>query len=721
MRLTGHFALTITTLGILLSGTLAQAQFPQAQQPPYDQNAPAEQDPDSPNHGAARLSVMMGDVSIRRGDNGDFVAAVVNAPLVVGDRVLTGPTGRAEVQFDSANMIRLAAGSEIRIAELAYHRYQIQLARGVATFRVLRPSSADVEVSTPQASIRPKNEGVYRLAVGDDGQSEITVRAGEVEVFTPRGAETLAPGRTMQMRGSVSEPEFQVVAANGEDEWDGWNRERDRVLMRSVSARYVSPDVYGAEDLDDHGRWVSDPTYGHVWAPQVAPGWAPYQAGRWAWEDYYGWTWVSADPWGWAPYHYGRWFNSPSFGWCWYPGGIGFGVRHYWSPALVGFVGFGGGVGVGFGFGHVGWIPLAPFERFHPWYGRGGYYGGGFGGRTIVNNVNIYNSYRNARVTNAVTHIDRAGFSSGGFGRPYTGNLQQASVLHGQLPFTPNRSSMQLSNRSVNPASFSRASNNTQFFSSRQAGQVNRSGFGQASGGLGSQSSQGSSRRFGQPSTGGAGFNQPGSTNNSASRGNWGRFGDPSTRTAPAQQNRSAVSPGSNGGNWQRFNSNPTQQSPSSNSGYRSSPQSMRMNPPMVRERSAPAAPSYGGGFQRNSGNFSRPSDSGGFRSAPQVQQRDSAPAMRQQQSAPAAPSYGGGFQRNSGNFSRPSDSGGFRSAPQVQRYSAPPMRQQSAPVQHFSGGGGGGGFHGGGSAPASHSSGNNGGGHQSGGGSHRR
>jgi hypothetical protein len=542
----------------------------------------------------------------------------------------------------------------------------------VATFRVLRPQSADVEVSTPQASIRPKNEGVYRLAVGDDGQSEITVRAGEVEVFTPRGAETLYPGRTMQMRGTVSEPEFQVVAANGEDEWDGWNRERDRVLMRSVSARYVSPDIYGAEDLDDHGRWVSDPTYGHVWAPQVAPGWAPYQAGRWVWEDYYGWTWVSADPWGWAPYHYGRWFNSPAFGWCWYPGGIGFGVRHYWSPALVGFVGFGGGFGVGFGFGHVGWIPLAPFERFHPWYGRGGY-GGGFGGRTVVNNVNIYNSYRNARVTNAVTHIDRAGFSSGGFGRPYTGNLQQASVLRGQLPFTPSRSSMQLSNRSVNPASFSRASNNTQFFSSRQAGQVSRSGFGQGSAGAGSQSSQGSWRRFGQPSTGGAGINA-GSTNNSTSRGNWGRFGDPSTRTAPAQQqNRSAFSSGSNGGNWQRFNSSPTQQRPSSgnfgapsgNSGYRSSPQSMRMNPPMVRERSAPAAPAYNGGFQRNSGNFSRPS-------APQVQQR----------------------------------------------YSAPPMRQQSAPAPHYSGGGGG---YRGGSAPSSHSSGGGGGGHQSSGGSHRR
>ncbi len=591
MRLTRYSAAKVAAL-ISFCAVLAFAQPPQ--QPPL-QNAPEDVDPDSPNHGAARISVMNGDVSVRRGDNGDFVAAVVNAPLVVGDRVLTGPNGRAEVQFDSANMIRVAPNSEIRLAELAYRHYQIQLARGVATFRVLRPSKAEVEVSTPQASIRPKREGVYRLAVRDDGQSEITVRVGEVEVFTPRGAETLYAAKTMMMRGTVSEPEFQVVAANGDDEWDGWNRERDRILMSSRSPRYVNPDVYGTEDLDRYGRWVPDPSYGNVWAPQVPPGWAPYQAGRWVWVDYYGWTWVSYDPWGWAPYHYGRWFRSPVFGWCWYPGGLGFGVRSYWSPALVGFVGFGGGVG--FGFGGVGWIPLAPFERFNPWYGRG-FYGGGFRGGAIVNNVNIYNTYRNARVINAVTTVDRAGFASGAAGRPFTGNLSQASLVRGQVPVTPNRASMQLSNRPVSQASISHASSNTRFFSSsRQGTQPNRSSFGQASGSAGSQSAQGGWRQFGQPGAGGANSaqarmaSQP-AQSSAVSRGGWSRFGDPAARPAQATQNRAAPQSGSAGS--QRFNG--SAQSSSGPANNRSTPQSVRISPPMVRERSAPAPRSSGSG-----------------------------------------------------------------------------------------------------------------------------
>src|SRR5439155_12566866 len=234
-----------------------QPPQPPPQQQQQDDDAP---DPDAANHGVARISVMNGDVSVRRGDDGDFVAAAINAPLVVGDRVLTGPNSRAEVQFDWANMIRIAPDTEIRLAELADRHYQIQLARGLATFRVLRASEADVEVSTPQVSIRPKNQGIYRLTVRDDGQSEVTVRSGEVEVFTPRGVETLHAGKTMQMRGTASDPEFQVVSAYGDDDWDRWNANRDRDLQRAASPRYVNRDIYGTEDLDPYGQWVTDPS-----------------------------------------------------------------------------------------------------------------------------------------------------------------------------------------------------------------------------------------------------------------------------------------------------------------------------------------------------------------------------------------------------------------------------------------------------------------------------
>src|SRR5438046_1272966 len=74
------------------------------------------------------------------------------------------------------------------------------------------------------------------------------------------------------------------------------------------SARDVSREVIGHEDLDDYGDWRETGPYGAVWVPRsMIVGWAPYRYGHWAWVDPWGWTWIDDAPWGFAPFHYGRW------------------------------------------------------------------------------------------------------------------------------------------------------------------------------------------------------------------------------------------------------------------------------------------------------------------------------------------------------------------------------------------------------------------------------
>src|ERR1700738_2922376 len=76
------------------------------------------QDPDGqqyePGRAVARISVLNGDVSVRRGDSGDVVAAALNAPLMADDRVLTASSSRAEVQLYSSNLIRIGPNVEVR-------------------------------------------------------------------------------------------------------------------------------------------------------------------------------------------------------------------------------------------------------------------------------------------------------------------------------------------------------------------------------------------------------------------------------------------------------------------------------------------------------------------------------------------------------------------------------------------------------------------------------
>jgi hypothetical protein len=443
---------------------------------------PAQNNNDEAGRGVARLSLLNGDVTVKRGDSGDQVAAAVNAPLLSQDAVFTGPGARAELQLDWANFVRIAGNASLRLGELGSTRAVVQLARGTVTLRVLRDTQMNVDIDTPSLSLRPQRRGEYRISVLENGETEVTVRDGDADVFTPSGSQRLRPGRTLVARGEGTATTYQTVGELREDDWDRWNSRRDRDLNRSQSYQHVDRSVYGVEELDDWGAWTNVAPYGMVWRPRVAAGWAPYRYGRWSWVDFYGWTWVSQDPWGWAPYHHGRWFFAGG-NWCWWPGQR---VFSPWRPALVSFFGFGGlggGFSVGFGgWRNVGWVPLAPFETFHPWYGRG-FYGRRpiINNTTIINNTNITNIYQNSRVNNGVTAVEAGWFNRGGnqnFVRVDGQQLSNAGHVRGQLPVTPERESQRFSERAdVRAADNGRFNDNARFVSRGQSQRSERVSF----------------------------------------------------------------------------------------------------------------------------------------------------------------------------------------------------------------------------------------------------
>jgi hypothetical protein len=540
---------------------------------PARAQAPA---PEDLSRGVARIGLMDGEVSVRRGDSGEWVAGVINAPLMTDDRVATGQNSRAEVQFDSANVLRIGGNAEIHLAVLENGRYHIEIARGTVTYRIVRQSQADIELNTPSVSARPAHEGVFRISVTEAAESEITARAGDVEVFTPQGTQWIYAGQTMMARGSASDPEFQIVNATPEDDWDRWNQGRDRALQSNNSAQYVPPGVAGTEDLDAGGTWIYVAPYGYVWRPTgVAAGWAPYRNGRWVWVNWYGWTWVSADSWGWAPYHYGRWFFDARWGWAWYPGGLG--VRASWSPALVGFFGYGGGgVGVGFGFGNVGWVPLAPFERLNPWWGAA--YAGGLNRGMSITNVNVTALYRNARVSNGITGMAAGDFTAGRFAgvqRVSGAQVQTAGAISGRLPLNPSIASRRFSDRAV--TNVPRASANTQFYS--------RSGAAAGSRPAGNSPAQPGYHRFGEPGAPSQNARpaqtQPGNTVGQR-QGSLQRFGEPgSSQNAPRSGWRNFGTPGSSSGGRQPYN--PPQSRPSGSGSGSSAPRSAPASRPASR------------------------------------------------------------------------------------------------------------------------------------------
>jgi FecR protein len=358
----------------------------------------AQDEQDDPPTRVARLGYMEGEVSFQPAGEDDWVGAVPNRPLTTGDKLWSDTGSRAALELGSA-AIRLSEYTGVSFLNLDDNTVQVQLSSGTINVRVwrLRPDD-DFEIDTPNLAFVITSPGNYRIyADQDGGQTTVAVREGNGEATGNGETYTLQSGQVGYFSGADS-LYADVEPLGPPDPFDVWTDRRDDRYEHSRSTQYLSADVVGYEDLDDYGDWRDDPSYGHVWFPnRVAYGWAPYHEGHWVWINPWGYTWVDDSPWGYAPFHYGRWvFVAGRWGWIAGPPA----VAPVYAPALVVFVGGGGGWG-----GNVGWFPLGPREVYVPTYPVSQTYMTQINvSNTTVNTIVVTNVY-NATIVNKTTTI----------------------------------------------------------------------------------------------------------------------------------------------------------------------------------------------------------------------------------------------------------------------------------------------------------------------------
>jgi hypothetical protein len=392
------------------SGAQANPQYPGPGGPGRPGAAGQDQDRDEndPPGRVARLQFMNGSVSIQPHGTDDWVEGAVNRPLTNADNVWADKNSRAELNLGTG-ILRLGAESSLTLTNVNENTAQASLHQGTLNVHVRHLFDGETyEIDTPNQAFTILRTGDYRFDVDPNGDATVvTVWRGEGEA-SGKGQAVRVKAHT-QTRFSDGESLVHVTnSAPDPDSFDEWCERRDRRIDSSRSSQYVSPDVIGSEDLDDHGTWRDTPEYGNVWVPNdVGADWAPYSNGNWIYQDPWGWTWQDYAPWGFAPFHYGRWVSFGGY-WGWAPGPYygGWG-RGFYAPALVSW--YGGGFGFGIGFGGFGWCPLGFGEPFFPWYRHGwGYFRG----------VNVFN----ARFNNFERF--HAGFNRGWRG----GDWQRRSV-----------------------------------------------------------------------------------------------------------------------------------------------------------------------------------------------------------------------------------------------------------------------------------------------------
>ena len=347
-----RFAKTAVMLALAALSSVALAQ---SSQDTLDTEPPGR---------VGRVALAQGKVSIS-GDVGDTVQdALVNWPVTSRNLITTEAGGRTELRVGST-AIRVDGDSSLEVTELDDDSVRLRLHYGSASIRIL---SEDVlpefELSTPQGRVRMRKTGRLRVdAERVRDTSVVSVFEGEAQVDGGGASLTIRAGRSAELR----DEDVRTLQAQA-DAFDSWALERDRQIDGARSARYVTTEMTGYEELDRHGTWQDDPEYGALWLPAVSTSWVPYRDGRWTWIAPWGWTWVDNAPWGYAPFHYGRWVQVRNR-WAWAPGHLG--PRPIWSPALVGWVG-GSGWNAHFNLHGsrpaTGWYPLGPRDRFVPGY-----------------------------------------------------------------------------------------------------------------------------------------------------------------------------------------------------------------------------------------------------------------------------------------------------------------------------------------------------------------
>ena len=391
--------------------------------------ATAQQDPPSR---IARLAYVSGNVSFQPAGTEDWIDATPNRPLTTGDQLWSDYGSRAALHIASASIV-LSENTGFTFLNLADDAVQIQLTSGSIRLRVRRiDEDENFEIDTPNLAFSILRPGVYKISVNAAGDTTVIEdRHGMGEVTGGGSAFTLHRGDLGTFYGfDRLRADVQDLDTNLDD-LERWCEDRDHREDVSVSARYVSDDAIGYEDLDAAGDWRPVPEYGMVWFPRMSPGWAPYHDGHWTYVAPWGYTWVDNAPWGFAPFHYGRWINAGG-AWAWIPCPprpphiTPEYVRPVYAPALVAWIG-----GPHFGIGiSVGWFPLGPREVYVPSYPVSRNYITNVNvsntviDKTVVNNyyttvvvnktVNVTNvTYVNQRVTGAVTATTPQAFAGG--------------------------------------------------------------------------------------------------------------------------------------------------------------------------------------------------------------------------------------------------------------------------------------------------------------------
>ena len=284
----------------------------------------------------ARLSFLEGKAFVQRASDLAYEDLQLNTPVAAGDRIGTAE-GRIEIRLAARNYARLDGNAKLDVLNLPRKEGDVTRLRGWAGSFYLDlgglTREKDVEFLTSDVTFYVLENGVYRIDVRENRETEILVFSGVVEASGEEGSVLVKKDQRLTIADGRVQGKPTSFFAAPDDAFDRFNEERNAKIGRPIARKHLGADLEDYEaELDEYGDWAYENPFGYVWVPRgLAPGWMPYTYGRWTRLPMAGWCWLPYEPWGWSTSHYGRWHWSLGMGWYWIPmSGWGPGWVNWW-------------------------------------------------------------------------------------------------------------------------------------------------------------------------------------------------------------------------------------------------------------------------------------------------------------------------------------------------------------------------------------------------------
>lgn len=212
---------------------------------------------------AASLTAQTSDVVYTEGwvdvkdSSGEIFELFIGDSVVVGETVITGDDGLAELQPEEGSRIIIQPGTVFSLQERVVDgkkRSVVSTALGEVTFRFNKMTGAEPEIATPSMVCGVRGTE-FTVFAGADGSSLIVVDSGAVEVASQGKTVDLAPNEGVEVQpGEPPGEKFPVM--RGSLDFTSWNQNRADEMLSDPLLALARMEVQLTELGEQVQEWV---------------------------------------------------------------------------------------------------------------------------------------------------------------------------------------------------------------------------------------------------------------------------------------------------------------------------------------------------------------------------------------------------------------------------------------------------------------------------------